>query len=171
MDFRAVPLCFANDRCKSHWNSLQKWSKMWVPALLPWCFASWRMFWVDSGCVYVFPYKVCLRSSTGKVCGATVADHGRLMLGSWSDHARNRSCNGSAVSSVNSPCRLHVIGTLFSCSSIVFCKRPLQIAFANRIGIRCRSRPRCECLRYCHDVLHPAAAKPILMPARMCFQA
>ena len=128
MDFRAVPLCFANDRCKSHWNSLQKWSKMWVPALLPWCFASWRMFWVDSGCVYVFPYKVCLRSSTGKVCGATVADHGRLMLGSWSDHARNRSCNGSAVSSVNSPCRLHVIGTLFSCSSIVFCKRPLQIA-------------------------------------------
>jgi hypothetical protein len=33
-----------------------------VPALLPWCFASWRRFWVDSGCVksYVFPYKVFL---------------------------------------------------------------------------------------------------------------
>ena len=67
MDFRAVPLCFANGRCKSHWNSLQKWSKMWVSALLP----------------GVLHPDVRVRSAERRlrILVGSCSDHGRIMLG------------------------------------------------------------------------------------------
>ena len=92
-----IPLWFATVGSFPHCKWDCKWC-WWMSC--PWSFGgslARNAFLRDSRCTkpYVFPYKVCPRTSMIYLCGATGArrsrvwsDHPRIILGSSSDHSR-----------------------------------------------------------------------------------